>query len=175
MSTTLSRISELAREDRKLRFLSIAQLLTVEALVGAFYRLRKDASAGIDGVTYAVYEANAQENVEKLHDRLKSGRYRAEPLRRVYIPKEDGKSRPISIPTLEDKIVQKATVDLLDAIYEEDFLGCSYGFRRKRGAQDALDEIGRVICRRNISYVLEADICGYFDAIARSLLMGLVG
>ena len=175
MSTTLSRISELAREDKKLRFLSIAHLLTVEWLVGAFYRLRKDASAGVDGVTYVAYEANVHENVEKLHERLKGGKYRAQPLRRIYIPKEDGKERPISIPALEDKIVQRGTVDLLDAIYEEDFLGCSYGFRRMRGAQDALDEIGRVICRREISYVLEADICGYFDAIVRKLLMELVG
>jgi retron-type reverse transcriptase len=147
----------------------------VEWLVVAFYGLRKDASAGIDGVTYAAYEANVQENVEKLHERLKGGKYRAQPLRRIYIPKEDGKERPISIPALEDKIVQRGTVDLLNAIYEEDFLGCSYGFRRRRGAQDALDEIGRVICRREISYVLEADICGYFDAIVRKLLMELVG
>jgi group II intron reverse transcriptase/maturase len=175
MSTTLSRIGELARENKELRFLSMAHLLTVGALVGAFYRLRKEASAGVDGVTYEAYEAKVHENVEKLHDRLKGGRYRAEPLRRVYIPKEDGKERPISIPALEDKIVQRATVDLLNAIYEEDFLGCSYGFRPMRGAQDALDEIGRVTCRRNISYVLEADICGYFDAIVRSLLMEMIG
>jgi group II intron reverse transcriptase/maturase len=175
MSTTLSRISELAREDRKLRFLSIAHLLTVEWLVVAFYGLRKDASAGIDGITYAAYEANVHENVEKLHERLKGGKYRAQPLRRIYIPKEDGKERPISIPALEDKIVQRGMVDLLNAIYEEDFLGCSYGFRRMRGSQDALDEIGRVICRRDITYVLEADISGYFDAIVRKLLMELVG
>jgi group II intron reverse transcriptase/maturase len=175
MSTTLSRISELAREDRKLRFLSIAHLLTVEWLVVAFYGLRKDASAGIDGITYAAYEANVRENVEKLHERLKGGKYRAQPLRRIYIPKEDGKERPISIPALEDKIVQRGMVDLLNAIYEEDFLGCSYGFRRMRGSQDALDEIGRVICRRDITYVLEADISGYFDAIVRKLLMELVG
>ena len=175
MSTTLSRISELAKENKQLRFLSIAHLLTVGALVGAFYRLRKNASAGVDGVTYAAYETKAWENLEGLHGRVKSGRYRAEPLRRIYIPKEDGRQRPISIPSLEDKVVQKATVELLNSIYEEDFLGCSYGFRPLRGAQDALDEIGRVICRRDISYVLEADICGYFDAIVRSLLMEMIG
>jgi RNA-directed DNA polymerase len=175
MSTTLSRVSELAKGNKTMRFLSIAHLLTVGALVEAFYRLRKDASAGVDGVTYAVYEANAWENIESLHGRVKSGRYRAEPLRRIYIPKEDGRQRPISIPSLEDKVVQKATVDLLNAIYEEDFLGCSYGFRPKRGAQDALDEIGQVICRRDISCVLEADICSYFDTIVRSLLMEMIG
>ncbi len=109
MSTTLSRISELAKGNRTMRFLSIAHLLTVGALVEAFYRLRKDASAGVDGVTYAAYEADAWENLEKLHDRIKSGRYRAEPLRRIYIPKEDGRQRPISIPSLEDKVLQRAT------------------------------------------------------------------
>src|SRR2546425_12416124 len=92
---------------------------------------------------------------------LKSGEYRAQPLRRIYIPKEDGRQRPISIPSLEDKIVQRATVKLLNAIYEQDFLECSYGFRPERSAQDALDEIGKVICRRPISFVLEADICSY--------------
>ena len=175
MSTTLSRISELAKENKTMRFLSIAHLLTVGVLVEAFYRLRKDASAGADGVTYSGYEASAWENLEKLHDRIKSGRYRAEPLRRIYIPKEGGRQRPISIPSLEDKVMQKATVDLLNAVYEEDFLGCSYGFRPKRGAQDALDEIGQVVCRRDISWVLEADICSYFDTIVRSQLMEMIG
>jgi RNA-directed DNA polymerase len=175
MSTTLSRISELAKENKRMRFLSIAHLLTVRGLVEAFYRLRKDASAGADGVTYPEYEASAWENLEKLHDRIKSGRYRAEPLRRIYIPKEGGRQRPISIPSLEDKVVQKATVELLNAVYEEDFLGCSYGFRPKRGAQDALDEIGQVVCRRDISWVLEADIRSYFDTIVRSQLMEMIG
>ena len=124
--------------------------------------------------TYAGYEVEAWENIQKLHDRVKSGQYRAQPLRRVYIPKEDGRQRPISIPSLEDKILQKAAVELLNAIYEQDFLGCSYGFRPGRGPQDALDEVGRVICRRPISYVLEADIRGYFDAIVRGLLIGMV-
>jgi group II intron reverse transcriptase/maturase len=105
---------------------------------------------------------------------MKEGRYRAQPLRRIYIPKEDGRQRPISIPSLEDKIVQRAAADLLDAIYEQDFLDCSYGFRPGRGAQDALDEIGNVICRRPISTILEADITGYFDAIVRSLLMEMI-
>lgn len=100
---------------------------------------------------------------EQLHDRLKSGKYRAQPLRRIYIPKEDGRQRPISIPSLEDKIVQKAAAALLNAIYEQDFLDCSYGFRPGRGPQDALDEVGRIICRRPISTILEADITGYLD------------
>ena len=123
-------------------------------LYEAFRSLRKDASAGIDGVTYEQYEAHAEENIRQLHQRLKEGKYRAQPLRRVYIPKEDGKQRPISIPALEDKVVQKTVVDLLNAIYEQDFLDCSYGFRPKRGQHQALDEIGRIICNRPIAWVL---------------------
>ena len=168
------RISELASEDKERKFFSIAHLLTPEALCQAFESLRKDASAGVDEVTYAEYEVDAWENVKKLHGRLVNGQYRAQPLRRVYIPKEDGRQRPISIPSLEDKIVQRGVVELLNAIYEQDFLECSKGFRPGRSAQDALDEVGRVICQRPISTVLEADICGYFDAIVRSLLMEMV-
>src|SRR5262249_540772 len=128
MCTDIDRIAELAKEDPKRQFFSIAHLITVEKMCEAFRSLRKDASAGIDGVTYEQYEANAEENIRQLHQRLKGGKYQVQPLRRVYIPKEDGKQRPISIPALEDKVVQKVTVDLLNAIYEQDFLDCSYGF-----------------------------------------------
>ena len=175
MSTGRIRIAELAKEDKERKFFSIAHLLTADALYEAFESLRKDASVGVDRVTYAGYQVDAWENIQKLHDRLKKGQYRAQPLRRVYIPKEDGRQRPISIPSLEDKIVQRAAVELLNAIYEQDFLECSHGFRPGRGAQNALDEVGRIICQRPISTVLEADITGYFDAIVRSLLMEMVG
>jgi group II intron reverse transcriptase/maturase len=174
MSTGLDRIAELARGEKALQFTSIAHLLTGAALERAFNSQRKDASAGVDGVTYAEYGAQARENLQRLHDRLKSGEYRAQPLRRVYIPKEAGTRRPISIPVLEDKIVQRAATDLLNAVYEQDFLGCSYGFRPGRNAHEALDEIGRVICRRPIRWVLEADICAYFDTIVRRQLMELI-
>src|SRR5438093_1205109 len=174
MSTKYIRITELAKEDKERKFFSIAHNLTPDALYEAFESLRKDASAGVDGVTYAGYEDDAWENIQKLHNRVKNGEYRAQPLRRVYIPKEDGRQRPISIPALEDKILQRATVELLNAIYEQDFLECSHGFRPGRGPQDALDEVGRIICRRPISTVLEADIRGYFDAIVRSMLMEMV-
>jgi RNA-directed DNA polymerase len=174
MSTKHNRIAELAKEDKGRKFFSIAHFLTENALYEAFESLRKDASAGVDGITYAEYEADVRENIRKLHDRMKKGQYRAQPLRRVYIPKEDGRQRPISIPSLEDKIVQMATVDLLNAIYEQDFLECSYGFRPRLGAQDALDEVGRVICTRPISTVLEADITGYFDAIVRERLVEMI-
>ncbi len=174
MSTGLDRIAELARAKKDLQFTSIAHLLTVAALERALHSLRKEASAGVDGVTYAEYGAHTRENLQQLHDRLTSGQYRAQPLRRVYIPKEEGTWRAISIPALEDKIVQRAVMDLLNAIYEQDFLGCSYGSRPGRNAHEALDEIGRVVCRRPIRYVLEADICAYFDAIVRSQLMELI-
>ena len=170
----LSRLTELAKEDSERKFFSIAHHLTPETLYEAFTSLRKHASAGVDGVTYRVYEKQAVESIHKLHERLKDGTYRAQPLRRIYIEKEDGRKRPISIPSLEDKILQRATVSLLNAIYEPDFLDCSYGFRPGRGAQDALDEVGRVICRKPTAYVLELDISSYFDTIVREQLMEMI-
>jgi RNA-directed DNA polymerase len=174
MSTKLGRLSELAKADKTTRFLSIAHLLTPAALLAAFEGLRQDASAGVDEVTYREYEQDVWRNIPTLHDRLVSHQYRAQPLRRVYIPKENGKERPISIPALEDKIVQKATVTVLNAIYEQDFLPCSYGFRPGLSAHDALDAIVRTIAGGPIAYVLEADIQGYFDAIVRDQLMAFV-
>ena len=170
----LSRIAELAKQDAGRKFYSIAHFLTKEALWGAFDGLRKNAAAGVDGVTYADYEEHLVENLCKLHEKLKSGTYRAQPLRRIYIDKEDGRKRPISIPCLEDKIVQRATVELLNAIFEQDFLDCSYGFRPGRGAHDALDEVGRVSCRKPTEWVLELDICSYFDSIVREQLMEMI-
>ena len=174
MSTDIDRISELAKEDPTRRFFSIAHLITPEAMYAAFRNLRKDASAGVDGVTYQEYEKDAAGNIRRLHQRLKEGKYQVQPLRRVYIPKENGKQRPISIPALEDKIVQKVVVDLLNAIYEQDFLGCSYGFRPGRGQHQALDEVGRVICTRSTSWVLEIDIQAYFDSIVRDQLIEMI-
>jgi RNA-directed DNA polymerase len=132
----LNRIAELARQDAGRRFCSIAHFLTKEALWEAFDNLRKDAAAGVDGVTCADYEGHLVENLCKLHEKLTSGTYRAQPLRRIYIDKEDGRKRPISIPSLEDKIVQRATVELLNAIFEQDFLDCSHGFRPGGGPGD---------------------------------------
>ena len=174
MCTDISRITELAKEDPKRQFSSIAHLITGERLEKAFWSLRKDASAGIDGVTYRQYETKVEENIRQLHQRLKEGKYRAQPLRRVYIPKEDGKQRPISIPALEDKLVQKVAVDLLNAIYEQDFLDCSYGFRPGRGQHQALDEVGRVLCTRPMGWVLEIDIRAYFDSIVRPTLVEMI-
>jgi RNA-directed DNA polymerase len=167
MCTDIDRIAELAREDPKRQFFSIAHLITVEKMYEAFRSLRKDASAGIDGVTYQQYGTNAEENIRKLHQRLKGGQYQVQPLRRVYIPKEDGKQRPISIPALEDKLVQKVVVDLLNAIYEQDFLSCSYGFRPGRGQHQALDEVRRATCTRPMGWVLEIDIRSYLDSYSQ--------
>src|SRR5499433_246926 len=174
MFTDINRIAELAKEDPKRQFYSIAHLITVGKLYEAIRSLRKNASAGIDGVTYEQYETNVEENIRQLHQRLREGRYRAQPLRRVYIPKEDRKQRPISIPALEDKVVQKVVVDLLNAIYEQDFLNCSYGFRPGRGQHQALEEVGRVICTRPTGWILELDITAYFDSIAREQLMEMI-
>jgi len=170
----LTRIAELARQDAGRNFYSIAHLLTTEALWEAFDNLRKDAAAGVDGVTCSEYEEHLVENLGKLHETLKSKTYRAQPLRRIYIAKEDGRKRPISIPSLEDKIVQRATVELLNAIFEQDFLDCSHGSRPGRSAQDALDEVGRVVCRTPTEYVLELDVVSYFDSIVRKQLMEMI-
>jgi RNA-directed DNA polymerase len=174
MSTPLDRLSELAKANKTTRFLAIAHRLTPAALMAAFEGLRKDASAGVDEVTYREYEQDVARKITALHDRLVSRQYRAQPLRRAYIPKETGTRRPIAIPALEDKIVQKATGTLLNAIYEQDFLPCSYGFRPGRSAHDALDAVDRTIYRGPTAYVLEADIQGYFDAIVREQLMAFV-
>jgi RNA-directed DNA polymerase len=174
MCTDIDRLSELAKEDPKRQFFSIAHWITPEKMYAAFLRLRKEASAGVDGVTYEEYEKDAARNIRQLHQRLKEGKYRAQPLRRVYIPKENGKQRPISIPALEDKILQKVVVALLNSIYEQDFLDCSYGFRPGRGQHQALDEVGRVTCTRPTGWILEIDITAYFDSIVREQLMEMI-
>jgi len=171
---SLCRLSKLAQEDPARKFSSIAHLLTPQGLMEAFTSLRRQSSAGVDAVTYRDYEEQADQNVQKLWERLRQGAYRVKPLRRIYIPKEDGKQRAISIPALEDKIVQKATVRLLNAIFETDFLDCSYGARPGRNAHQALDEVDRQIFRRSITHVLELDIVSYFDAIVRGALMEMI-
>lgn len=173
--TPLSRLTELAKEDSARRFYSIAHFLTPTALCEAFKQLRKDASAGVDGVTFQEYQKELGRKLQDLWERVKGGKYRTQPLRRVYIPKEDGKSeRPISIPALEDKIIQGATVRLLNAIYEADFLDCSYGSRPGRSPHQALDEIDRVLFRESITCVLELDIKSYFESIVRKHLVEMI-
>jgi group II intron reverse transcriptase/maturase len=173
-STPLSRLTELAQEDAARKFYSIAHFLTRQALYEAFRHLRKDASAGVDKVTYRDYQKELGRNLQNLWEKAKSGQYRALPLRRIYIPKDDGKQRPISIPALEDKIVQAATVRLLNAIYEVDFLPCSFGSRPGGDPHKALDEIDRIIFREPITHILELDITSYFDSIVRKHLVEML-
>lgn len=170
LSRKLHRIAETAKAYPEFQFKTLAHLLTVQMLGEALGKLRKDAAAGIDEVTAKQFEANQQRNLADLHQRLRERRYRAQPLRRVYIEKEDGKQRALAIPTLEDKIVQKATSELLNRIYEADFLPCSYGYRPKRSAHDALEELAGDLNAGKMNYVLDADIQDYFGSIVRSEL-----
>jgi RNA-directed DNA polymerase len=167
----LRQIAEKAKQEPELQFTALAHLLTVEVLELAYNGLRKKASPGIDGVTWETYGQNLRENLEDLHRRLREKRYRAQPVRRVYIEKENGKKRPLGIPCLVDKIVQAAVVDLLEPIYEADFLDYSYGSRPNRNSHQALDAIYKAITHGKVSFVLDADITSYFDNIVKSNLM----
>jgi group II intron reverse transcriptase/maturase len=137
----------------------------------AFYELKEDAAPGVDRLTWKDYEAKLERNLEDLHDRVHRGAYRALPSRRVYIPKPDGRQRPLAVAALEDKIVQRAVVALLNAIYEEDFLGVSYGFRPGRGTHDALDALCVGIHGKKVSFILDADIRSFFDEINQEWLI----
>jgi RNA-directed DNA polymerase len=140
-SQALERIRKVAKERKKERFTALLHHISIDLLDEAFYELKENAAAGVDGLTWRDYEQNLERNLENLHARVDRGAYRALPSRRVYIPKPDGRQRPLAVAALEDKIVQRATVAVLNAIYEEDFLGFSYGFRPGRGAHDALDAL----------------------------------
>ena len=142
-----------------------------ERLKAAYFALKRDAAPGVDGETWQHYGEALEANLADLSDRLKRGAYRAEPVRRAYIAKADGRQRPLGIPTLEDKIVQRATVEVLNAIYEADFLGFSYGFRPGRSPHDALDALYVGLLRRKVNWVLDADIRGFFDAIDQGWLV----
>ena len=146
--------------------------VTIDALTWAFFELKKDASAGVDGMTWGEYEEGLEERLLDLHGRVHSGAYRARPSRRVEIPKPDGGTRPLGIAALEDKIVQKAVVEvILTPIYEPDFLGFSYGFRPGRGAHDALDALAFGIERRKVNWIVDCDIRGFFDNVSRDWLV----
>jgi len=171
VSQALERIRQDARERKKEKFISLFHHISVELLEAAFYELKTDAAAGVDRLTWKDYEADFDDKIEDLHDRVQRGAYRALPSRRVYIPKPDGRQRPLAVVALEDKIVQRAVVALLNAIYEEDFLGFSYGFRPGRGTHDALDALCVGITSRKVSYILDADIRSFFDEISQEWLV----
>lgn len=170
----LDRIREAARKDKSLRFTSLMHHITVNLLRDSFRSLNRDAAPGVDDVTWQQYGEQLEERLPDLHERVHNGRYKAMPSKRIWRPKPDGRQRPIGIAVLEDKIVQQAVVKVLSQIYEEDFLGFSYGFRPKRSQHNALDAIWVGITRRKVSWVLDADICGFFDAIDHEWLMKFI-
>jgi RNA-directed DNA polymerase len=171
VSQALDRIRQVARQRKKERFTALFHHISVDLLRTAFFALKRDAAAGVDGLKWQDYEADLERNLEDLHARVQRGAYRALPSRRQYIPKPDGRQRPLAIAALEDKIVQRATAAVLNGIYEEDFLGFSYGFRPKRGQHDALDALVVGITSKKVNYILDADIQGFFDAVSQTWLV----
>jgi len=163
VSLGLKGVRQAARRNRTGKFTSLLHHLTPELLTSSFYALRRQAAAGVDGVSWRAYETGLEERLCDLHSRVQRGAYRAQPSRRVYIPKAGGRRRPLGIAALEDKIVQQAAVTLLNSIYEERFLGFSYGFRPQRSAHDALDALAVGISTQRVRWVLDADIQGFFD------------
>lgn len=174
MSPELLKVAERAKREPEGKFHSLAHLLTEDALARSFQRLRKGAAVGVDGVTKEKYGQQLAENLRGLLARLKAKQYRHQPIRRVHIPKEQGKTRPIGISTVEDKVVQGAVREELEAIYEQDFLDCSHGFRPGRSAHDAIRALNRMAQGGETNWLLEADIKGFFDNIDRTKLMEML-
>src|SRR5438093_3887033 len=173
--SALEQVRQAAREVRKQRFTALPHhVYAVERLRAAYFALKREAAAGIDGETWRHYGENLDGNLQDLSSRLQRGAYRAKPVRRAYIPKTDGRQRPLGVPTLEDKIVQRAVVEVLSAIYEPDFLGFSYGFRPGRGPHDALAALTVGIETRRVNWVLDADIRGFFDTLDHGWLIHFV-
>ena len=174
VSQALERIRTAARQRKKERFTALLHHVSTELLREAFGELKRNAAPGVDGLTWDTYESDLEGNLSDLHDRVQRGAYRALPSRRVYIPKPDGRQRPLAVAALEDKIVQRAVVTVLNEIYEEDFLGFSYGFRPERGAHDALDALMVGISGTKVSFILDADIRSFFDMVSQSWLIRFV-
>ena len=171
VSQALDRIRQAARHRKKEQFTALFHHISLDLLRMAFLDLKRNAAPGVDGLTWQDYEADLEPRLKDLHDRVHRGAYRALPSRRRYIPKADGRQRPLAIAALEDKIVQRATVTVLNAIYEEDFLGISYGFRPRRSQHDALDALVVGISSTKVNYILDADIAGFFDAVSQDWLV----
>ena len=173
ISPKLLEVAERAKQPDA-RFYALAYLIDENALQRAFKRLRKNAAVGVDGVTKDEYGENLAENLRDLHGRMKAGKYRHQPLKRVHIPKGDGKTRPIGISSLEDKIVQNALREVLEIVYEPIFYDCSYGFRPGRSAHDAVRFLNKEAGKGKINWVLEADIESFFDSIDRQMLQEIL-
>ena len=169
--SALDRVRQVAQRDKEAQFTALLHHITVDRLRAAYEGLNPRAAAGVDEVTWSWYGQELERNICDLHSRLHRGAYRAKPSRRVYIPKADGRQRPLGIAALEDKVVQAAVVGVMNAIYETDFLGFSYGFRPRRSAHDALDALATGLRRKKVNWVLDADIRGFFDAISRRWML----
>jgi RNA-directed DNA polymerase len=174
MSPQLRKVAEQAQREPDVRFHALAHLIDVPALARAYGRLRSDAAVGVDGVTKESYGQDLLDNLQDLHERLKSQRWRHQPIRRVHIPKDNGQTRPLGISAFEDKIVQDALRELLEAIYEADFLDGSYGFRPTRSAHDAIRAVHRAVDQGVLNWVLEADLVSFFDGLDRQRLVEML-
>jgi group II intron reverse transcriptase/maturase len=170
VSHALERIRQVARNKKKERFTSLLHHINIELLRLAYFELKRKAAPGVDGLTWCDYGVDLEGNLARLHDRVHWGAYRALPSRRRYIPKSDGRQRPLAIAALEDKIVQRAVVAVLNAVYEEDFRGFSYGFRPRRSQHDALDALVVGITGKKVNYILDADIQSFFDSVSQKWL-----
>ena len=170
VSSDLERVRQVARKDKEVRFTALLHHVTVDRLREAYRAIRPDAAPGVDGVTWSEYGLDLEANLRDLHARVQRGAYRAKPTRRAYIPKPDGRQRPLGVAALEDKILQRALVEVLNAIYECDFLGFSYGYRPGRSPHDALDALAVAITRKKVNWVLDADIRDFFSRLDQSWL-----
>jgi len=171
VSSDLDRVRQAARRDKGVRFTALLHHVSVDRLREAYRAIRPGASPGVDGVTWRDYGENLEDNLQDLHSRVQRGAYRARPTRRVFIPKPDGRLRPLGVAALEDKIVQRAVVEVLNVIYEVDFVGFSYGFRPGRSQHDALDALSVAITRKKVNYVLDADLRDFFTSLDQSWLV----
>lgn len=174
VSPQLLEVMERAKADPNYQFFALAHLIDESSLERAFRRIRKGAAVGVDGVTVEKHAENLEDNLRDLHRRLKDKQYRHQPIRRVHIPKAPGKTRPIGISTVEDKVVQGALRELLEAVYEATFRDCSFGFRPGRSAHDALRALNREVYRGQVNWILEADIVSFFDSINRKMLQEML-
>jgi group II intron reverse transcriptase/maturase len=174
VSQALERVRQAARQRKKEKFTTLLHHVSIDLLRQAFLALKRNAAPGVDGVTWQDYEADLERKLCDLHDRVRRGAYRAPPSRRRFIPKPDGRQRPLAVAALEDKIVQRATLAVLNAIYEEDFLGFSYGFRPKLSQHDALDALVVGISSTKVNWILDGDIRSFFDTVSQDWLIRFV-
>ena len=174
VTQALDRVRQAARQRKDEKFTSLFHHLSIDLFRESFFALKRDAAPGVDGLTWKEYEADLERNLTDLHSRVQRGAYRALPSRRTYIPKADGRQRPLAVMALEDKIVQKATAAVLNCVYEEQFLGFSYGFRPKRGQHDALDALVVGISDRRVNFIFDADVASFFDSVSKDWLIRFV-